>query len=168
MAQTNRKVLILDADLRKPRQHKIFRIKNLNGLTNYLTATLEIKELIKQTNIPNLFLINAGPVPPNPAELLGAEKMGHFLNTVKGAFDYILIDTPPILAVTDAMVMGSMIDGVILLVWGGKTAREALKRAKERLDLMNVKTVGVIINRLNIKEHSYYYKHHYYHYYGEA
>ncbi len=168
LAQTNRKVLILDADLRKPRQHKIFKIKNLNGLTNYLTAGLEMKELIKPTNIPNLFLINAGPVPPNPAELLGSDKMGHILGTFKSAFDYILIDTPPVLAVTDAMVLGPMIDGIILLVWGGKTAREALKRAKERLDLMNVKTIGVIINRLNIKEHSYYYKHHYYHYYGEA
>jgi len=168
LAQTNRKVLILDADLRKPRQHKIFKIKNLNGMTNYLTSGLEMKELIKPTNIPNLFLINAGPVPPNPAELLGSDKMGHILSTFKGAFDFILIDTPPVLAVTDAMVLGPIIDGIILLVWGGKTAREALKRAKERLDLMNVKTIGVVINRLNIKEHSYYYKHHYYHYYEEA
>ena len=107
-------------------------------------------------------------VPPNPAELLGSDKMGHIMSTFKTAFDYILIDTPPVLAVTDAMVLGPLIDGIILLVWGGKTAREALKRAKERLDLMNVKAIGVVINRLNIKEHSYYYKHHYYHYYGEA
>jgi capsular exopolysaccharide synthesis family protein len=168
VAQTGKRVLLLDADLRKPRQHKIFRVKNLDGLTNYLTGNIEIKELLKTTSIHNLFLINAGPVPPNPAELLGSEKMAEFLEKLKQIFDIILIDTPPILAVTDALVLATKSDGIILVVWGGKTSREALKRAREKMDLTKTKAVGVILNRVNLKEHDYYYKHHYYHYYGES
>lgn len=168
MAQAGKRVLLIDADLRKPRQHRIFKMRNLSGMTNYLTGSIDIKELIKTTNIHNLFVINAGPVPPNPAELLGSEKMAEFIQSVKKAFDIVLIDTPPVLSVTDPLVVGRNVDGVILVVWGGKTSREALKRAKERMDLTNVKTIGVILNRINMKEHDYYYKHHYYHYYGES
>jgi len=168
LAQANKRVLIIDTDIRRPRQHRIFKIKNLNGLTNYLTGDLEIKSLIKPTQIPNLFLINAGPVPPNPAELLGSEKMHHFIEDLKQTFDYILFDSPPVLAVSDALVLGSKTDAIILVVWGGKTNREALKRAKEKLDLMKIKCVGVIINRLDLKQHDYYYKHYYYQYYGES
>jgi capsular exopolysaccharide synthesis family protein len=168
MAQANKKVLILDADLRKPRQHHIFKIKNISGLTNYLVDGIEMKDLIKTTQMPNLYLVNSGPVPPNPAELLGSEKMTHFLKNLKDTFDYVLIDTPPLLAVSDALVMGPQIDGVILVVWGGKTSREAVKRAKEKLDAMKMPSLGVIINRINLREHDYYYKHHYYHYYGES
>jgi polysaccharide biosynthesis transport protein len=172
LAQTGKKILIVDADLRKPRQHRIFKIKNLNGLTNYLTGAIEIKELIKPTQVPNLYLINAGPVPPNPAELLGSEKMSSFIDKLKLTFDIVLIDTPPILAVTDPLVLGPRIDGVMLVVWGGHTSREALKRAKEKLDLTKTRCLGVILNRVNLREHDYYYKHHYYHYhyhyYGES
>lgn len=168
LAQSGKRVLLLDADLRKPRQHKIFRTKNLNGLTNYLTGNIEIKELVKPTSVHNLFLINAGPVPPNPAELLGSDKMTEFLEKLKQTFEVILIDTPPILAVTDALVLAPKSDGIILVVWGGKTSREALKRAREKMDLTKARAVGVILNRVNLKEHDYYYKHHYYHYYGES
>ncbi len=168
LAQTGKRVLLLDADLRKPRQHKIFKTKNLNGLTNYLTGNVEIKELIKTTPVHNLFLINAGPVPPNPAELLGSDKMTEFVDKLKQTFEVILIDTPPILAVTDALVLAPKSDGIILVVWGGMTSREALKRAREKMDLTKAKSVGVILNRVNLKEHDYYYKHHYYHYYGES
>jgi succinoglycan biosynthesis transport protein ExoP len=169
LAQTEKKVLLVDADLRKPRQHRIFGIKNLNGLTNYLTVGTEMKHLAKLTAVPNLYLMNAGPVPPNPSELLGSEKMGELLAESRKFFDYVLIDAPPIMAVTDALVLGPHADGVIIVVWSGKTPRESLKEAKEKLDMMNIKTLGVIINRLNLKEHSYYYKHHYshYNYYGE-
>jgi capsular exopolysaccharide synthesis family protein len=166
-AQANKMVLVVDSDLRKPKLHKIFRIKNLNGLTNYLTRSVEIRDLIKETKVPNLFLINAGPVPPNPVELLGSEKMASFIDNVRGSFDYVFFDTPPLLAVSDALVMGPKIDGVILTVWGGKTSRDALQRAKEKLDQHKIKTVGVILNNVNLKEHDYYYMRHYYRYYGE-
>ena len=169
LAQAEKKVLLIDSDLRKPRQHRIFGLKNLDGLTNYLTIGVELKALIKPTEIPNLFLINAGPVPPNPAELLGSEKMGKLVKQLKQFFDYILFDSSPLLVVPDALVLAPHTDGLILVVWGGKTPRESLRKAREQLDLMKFRPLGVIINHLNIRDHNYYYKDHYYHYqyYGE-
>jgi capsular exopolysaccharide synthesis family protein len=166
LAQNNKKTLILDADLRKPRQHRIFDIKNVQGLTNYLSGGLELESLIKGTKVPNLFLVNAGPIPPNPMELLGSEKMGHLLERLKEVFDYVVIDTPPLLSVSDAFVLAPHADGVILVVWSGKTRRESLRLAKEKLDLMSVSTLGVVINRINLKELGYYYRD-YYHRYGD-
>jgi succinoglycan biosynthesis transport protein ExoP len=165
-AQAGKRVLIVDSDLRKPRQHKIFGIKNLDGLTNYLSAQVDFKGLIKSTHIPDLYLINAGPVPPNPVELLSSEKMGATIDSLKEYFDYILFDSPPLLPVSDAVVLGPKIDGVILVAWGGKTNRDALKRAKEKLDLHQIKCAGVIINNISLDEHDYFYMKHYYHYYG--
>jgi len=169
IAQAEKRVLVVDSDLRKPRQHRIFGVKNLDGLTNYLTVGVELKDLIKSTRVPNLFLINSGPVPPNPTELLGSEKMGKLVKELRQYFQYILFDSAPLLVVTDALALAPHTDGLILVVWGGKTPRESLRKAREQLDLMKIKPLGVIINRLNIRDHSYYYKDHYYHqhYYGE-
>jgi len=152
--------------LRKPKQHRLFKIKNLYGLTNYLVSDVEIKNLIKTTPVPNLFLINAGPVPPNPSELLGSDKMTTFIDNLKHSFDYILFDSPPILALSDALVLGPKTDGVILIVWGGKTSREALKQAKDKLDQLNIKTLGVVLNNVSLKDQDYYYKQYYHHYYS--
>ena len=162
-----KKVVLIDTDLRKPRLHKIFKMKNLNGLTNYLTSGNSVKELVKPTAIENLFFINSGPVPPNPAELLNSDKMSRLIDALKQTFDYLLFDTPPILAVSDALELSARVDGIILIVWGEKTSKEALKRAKEKLDLSKVKTLGAIINNLKIRRHDYYSKHHYYDYYGD-
>lgn len=169
LAQAEKKVLLIDSDLRKPRLHRIFGIKNLDGLSNYLTMGVELKALIKSTEIPDLFLVNAGPVPPNPNELLGSKKMAGLVKQLKQYFDYILFDSSPLLVVPDALVLAPCTDGLILVVWGGKTTRESLRKAREQLDLMKIKPLGVIINHLNMREHSYYYKDHYYHYqyYGE-
>ncbi|MFC2165966.1 polysaccharide biosynthesis tyrosine autokinase, partial [Acidobacteriota bacterium] len=166
LAQADKNVVIVDADLRKPKQHRLFKIKNLYGLTNYLASDVEIKNLIKTTPVPNLYLINAGPVPPNPSELLGSDKMTHFIENLKHSFDYILFDSPPILALSDALVLGPKTDGVILIVWGGKTSREALKQAKEKLDQLNIKTLGVVLNNVSLKDQDYYYKQYYQHYYA--
>ncbi|MGB7297261.1 MAG: polysaccharide biosynthesis tyrosine autokinase [Candidatus Aminicenantales bacterium] len=168
LAQAGKTVLVIDSDFRRPTQHKIFKVKNINGLTNYLTSQMELDAVVKATDIPRLFLINAGPVPPNPAELLGSEKMGNAIERLKELFDFVLFDSPPMLSVSDAMMLGPKIDGVILVVWGGRTARHTLKQAKERLDSLKIKCLGVIINNLNIQEHDYYYRYHYYHYYGEG
>jgi capsular exopolysaccharide synthesis family protein len=166
-AQAGKKVLLIDADLRKPKQHRIFQIKNLTGLTNYLSSQADLKDLEKATQIPNLYLINAGPLPPNPVELLGSERMGSLIDGMKQRFDYILFDSPPLLPVSDAVVLGPKIDGMILVIRGGKTTREALKRAKEKLDMHQIKCAGVIINSISLKENDYYYMKHYYHYYGQ-
>jgi capsular exopolysaccharide synthesis family protein len=165
-AQAGKRVLLIDADLRKPRLHKIFQTKNLNGLTNYLSSQADSKDLEKPTPVPNLYVINSGPLPPNPVELLGAERMGSLLDDMKKRFDYVLIDAPPVLPVSDAIVLGSKIEGMILVIWGGKTTREALKRAKEKLSTHHIKCVGVILNNINLGEHDYYYMKRYYQYYG--
>jgi polysaccharide biosynthesis transport protein len=167
LAQAGKKVLIVDADLRKPRQHQIFKIKNENGLTNFLAHQSEAKDLIKMTEVPNLGLINAGPVPPNPVELLGSEKMGALIHALRTAFDYILFDTPPILAVTDALDLGSMLDGAILVVWGEKTSRHAVRRARERLGMVKIRVLGVVLNKVLIRKHDNYFRYGYYGQYGK-
>jgi capsular exopolysaccharide synthesis family protein len=166
LAQAGKRVVIIDADLRKPRLHKIFRIKNLNGLTKYLTADVPLEDLTRATAIPTLFFINAGPVPPNPVELLGSQKMANLLDRLKKNYDFILVDTPPLLAVSDAVVLGPRLDGAILVVQRGKTPREALKQACEKLDMHKIKGTGVIINYAQTRDFDYYYTDSYYHAYG--
>lgn len=164
LAQSGKTVLIVDADLRRPRQHRLFKVKNTFGLTTYLTDSVELKNVVKPTEIPNLFLVNAGPIPPNPAELLGSEKMAGFIRTMADECDYVLFDMPPMLEISDALIVGAKLDGVVLVVWGDKTSREALKKTRERLDLLKVRTLGVIINNVSLPHSGYYYKDYYYHY----
>ena len=168
LAQSGKTVLIVDADLRRPRQHRIFRIKNTFGLTTYLTDSVPIKDVVKSTEIPNLFVVNAGPVPPNPAELLGSDKMARFIRMMGEESDFVLFDLPPMLEISDALVLGAKVDGMVLVVWGDKTSREALKKAREKLDLLKVRTIGVIINNVNVPRHGAYYYKDYYHGYHRS
>jgi len=164
LAQSGKSVLIVDADLRRPRQHRLFKIKNTFGLTSYLTDSVELRNVIKATAIPNLWLVNSGPLPPNPAELLGSEKMAAFIELLRDKCDFILFDMPPMLEISDALILGAKVDGMILIVHGDKTSREALKKAREKLDLLKVKTLGVIINNIDVDHHGYHYKDYYYDY----
>jgi capsular exopolysaccharide synthesis family protein len=164
LAQSGKTVLIVDADLRKPRQHRVFNVKNTFGLTSYLTDSIELRKVVKTTAVPNLCLINAGPVPPNPAELLGSEKMAAFIELLRDKCDYILFDMPPMLEISDALILGARVDGMILVIHGDKTSREALRKAREKLDLLKVRTLGVIINNVNVDHQGYHYKDYYYHY----
>lgn len=168
LAQSGKTVLVVDADLRRPRQHRIFKIKNTFGLTTYLTDSVPVKEVIKSTEIPNLFVINAGPVPPNPAELLGSDKMSRFVRMMAEESDFVLFDLPPMLDISDALVLGAKVDGMVLVVWGDKTSREALKKAREKLDLLKVRTLGVIINNVSLPKHGPYYYKGYYHGYHRS
>lgn len=152
LAQAGKRVLIIDADLRKPRLHKVFRVKNLVGLTKYLTGDLAWEDLLHATPIPSLFLINSGPVPPNPLELLGSEKTAKLIDQLKENFDFILADTPPVLAVSDALVLGSQMDGAILVVRSGRTPREALKQTEEKMAAHKIKSLGVIINNVRMRD----------------
>ncbi|MCI4445644.1 MAG: polysaccharide biosynthesis tyrosine autokinase [Candidatus Aminicenantes bacterium] len=167
LAQMGKKVLLIDADLRRPRQHQIFNMKNHNGLTNYLAMDLDTDKMIKSTAVPSLYLINSGPIPPNPAELLSSEKMTQLLLKVREQFDFVLIDTPPILAVTDAQILGPKVDGLVLVVQAESTPREALQQSRELLDLLKLKTFGVVVNYLSLNNQGYYYRHYYRHYYKE-
>ena len=163
LAQSGKTVLIVDADLRRPRQHRMFKVKNTFGLTTYLTDSVEIKDVIKSTEIPNLFLVNAGPIPPNPAELLGSDKMSRFIRMMSDESDFVLFDLPPMLEISDALVLGAKVDGVVLVIWGDRTSREALKKAREKLDLLKVRTLGVIINNVSVPHNATYYYRDYYH-----
>lgn len=165
LAQMEKKVLLMDADLRRPKQHRIFNLKNHDGLSNYLTMGLELNKLIKTTLVPSLYFINSGPVPPNPAELLGSDRMKALLDRLKAAFDFILIDTPPILSVTDAQVLGKMVDGLVLVVQADRTPKEALSQTRQIIDLLQLKTYGVVINALNLDNRGYYRRQYYRHYY---
>ena len=168
LAQSGKTVLVVDADLRRPRQHRIFKVKNTFGLTTYLTDSVEIKDVVKSTEIPNLFLVNAGPVPPNPAELLGSDKMARFIRMMSEESDFVIFDLPPMLEISDALVLGAKVDGMVLVVHGDKTSREALKKAREKLDLLKIRTIGVVINNVTLPQHGAYYYKDYYHGYHKS
>ncbi len=161
LAQMEQRVLLIDADLRRPAQHRIFNQKNHDGLSNYLSLGLGIDKLVKTTQVPSLYFINSGPIPPNPAELLSSQKMEFLLENLEKQFDFILIDTPPILTVTDAQVLGKMMDGLVLVVQADKTPKEALSQSREIADLLKLRTFGVVINSIRLENRGYQYRHYY-------
>lgn len=159
MAQLGKKVLLIDCDLRKPVQHKNFELSNMTGMTNILIEhTGEIDQYIQQTGVQNLDLLPSGPIPPNPAEILGSRRMSELLQEVGSKYDVILLDTPPLIAVTDAAVLSVNADGVILVVSVGQAERDLVLKAKGLLDKVNARVLGVVLNRVQItKGHEYYY-----------
>ncbi|MGE6260638.1 CpsD/CapB family tyrosine-protein kinase [Heyndrickxia sporothermodurans] len=160
LAQQDYKVLLIDADLRKPSCHYYFNIDNHLGLTNVLLNRNNLSEVVRETIIPNLSLLTCGTIPPNPSEILGVKRMNSLMNEVRGFYDYVIIDSPPVLVVTDAQLLAQKSDGVILVVSSGHTIRENAKKAKERLTHARGKILGVILNRynrkINKKDHLYY------------
>jgi protein-tyrosine kinase len=156
-AQQGKKVLLIDADLRKPTVHYTFQTDNLNGLTNVLTKQSSIEMAVSQTYVENLAVLTSGPIPPNPAELLGSKAMEDLLESVKQEYDVVIFDTPPILAVTDAQILANKCDGTILVVNSGKTVIEPAVRAKELLLSSKGKLLGVVLNQKNVKDSQYYY-----------
>jgi len=166
LAEVNRRVVIVDADLRKPKQARIFsKIGNAGpGLSRYLSSYLDPAELAKPTDVPNLHLISGGPFPANPIELLTSERMDSLVAYLKRSYDIILFDTPPLLAVSDALAMGPMADAIILVARGGRTPVQALKQARQKLDAHKLKCLGVILNGVDLLEQDGYYARQYYHY----
>lgn len=161
LAQSGKKVILMDCDLRKPVQHKIFGKKN-RGLTNILVEELPIDEFIQDTQIENLRVLTSGPIPPNPSELLGSRKMQELIDYLKTQVDYLIIDAPPVIAVTDACVLAAKVDGITLVVNSGSIRPEMAKKAKDLLLKANGHLLGVVLNRVEIdEEHAYYY-----YYYG--
>ena len=162
MAHSKKKVLLVDADMRKPRLHEIFNKDNETGLSNFLSEQTGFKELIQKTNIDNLFLVSGGPHPPNPSELLSSHKMAEFIDQAKGEFELILFDTPPIAVVTDASILARAVDGVILVLESEKTSRRALPRVDQLLKEARGRLIGVLFNKADISRSGYHY------YYGKA
>ena len=161
LAQSGKKVILMDCDLRKPVQHKIFGKKN-RGLTNILVEEVKIEDFLKKTEIENLRILTGGPIPPNPSELLGSSKMQEILDYLKSQADYLIIDVPPVVAVTDACVLAAKVDGIALVVNFGAIRPEMAQKAKNLLLKANGHVLGVIINRVEIEEEDSYY----YYYYG--
>ncbi|WP_094603525.1 Putative tyrosine-protein kinase YveL [Sporomusa silvacetica DSM 10669] len=148
LAQTNKKVIVVDCDLRKPVQYKIFKKKKTSrGLTNFLTGECEIADIVQDTDIPNLRLVTSGPLLVNPSELLDSDKFKEAISSLKEQADYIIIDSPPVLAVTDSCILGSKMDGIILVVGVEKVQPEMALRAKEHLEAVDGNILGIIINR---------------------
>jgi polysaccharide biosynthesis transport protein len=145
-AQLGERVLAVDADLRKPRQHKIFQVRNLAGLSGYLTGRAVLDDAVQKTAIDNLWILPSGPHPPNPAELLNSKKMRELMISLKDQFDMILIDTPPVLAVIDPVIVSSIVDGTVLVVRTAKTTRKPLLKTIEELRKAKAEIIGVIFN----------------------
>lgn len=147
LAQLGRKVLIVDADLRKPRLHQVFRVSNRAGLVNWLAGGGDHEPVFLPTEVPNLWLTPSGPIPPNPSELLSSERMREWLRMVRARFDVVVVDTPPALAVTDSTILGVLADGVVLTLRAGKVTREDSRLCRDRLRYAGVKVLGVVLNR---------------------
>lgn len=165
MAQADKKVVIIDCDLRKPKLHTFFRMRNGQGLTNVLVEDVDYKEVVNSVEeIESLDLLTAGPIPPNPAELLGSQKMKTFIDEIKEDYDMVILDTPPAGMLTDAVILSSIADGTILVCAVGQANIEAAKSAKALLEKANANILGVVLNKVPIKGGGYY-KYHYYNYY---
>ena len=149
-AQLEGKVLLVDADLRKPRLHKVFQTRNMVGLSGFLTGKLAFDEAILKTSIENIWIIPSGPHPPNPAELLNSKRMRDLLARVKDRFDTILIDTPPVLAVIDPVIVSSLVDSTVFVVQAGKTTRRALAKAVDEVRKAKAEIIGVVFNEVKM------------------
>jgi protein-tyrosine kinase len=156
-AQQGKKALLIDADLRKPTVHYTFQLDNTAGLTNVLTKQTQLQKAAVTTLVDNLSVLSSGPIPPNPAELLGSKAMDDMLEAALEQFDIVIFDTPPVLAVTDAQILANKCDGTILVVGSGKTQIEPAVKSKELLLSSKGKLLGVVLNRKNAKDSQYYY-----------
>jgi capsular exopolysaccharide synthesis family protein len=146
MAQTGARVLLVDADLRKPVQHHIFRIPNTKGLSGLLGGFYPLGQAVAEGRRPNLDVVPSGPIPPNPSELLGSRNMTELLGAMAGAYDFIFLDSPPVNAVTDAVVLANRAAGVLLVTRQGQSTYDSLKRAVARIEFSKSNILGLILN----------------------
>jgi capsular exopolysaccharide synthesis family protein len=156
-AQQAKKVLLVDTDLRKPTVQYTFNQNNTIGLTSVLSKQKTLSEAVKLTDQPYLSVLTSGPIPPNPAELLGSKAMEQFLEEAKEEYDVVLFDTPPVLAVTDAQILANRCDGVLLVVYSGKTEMEEASKAKDLLTAAKGKLLGMVLNHKKLQSSDYYY-----------
>lgn len=167
LAQTGAEVLIIDCDLRRPRLHAHFEVSNAVGLTNWLSGEKNVDALIQSYDKrANLKLLTSGPVPPNPAELLGSDEMRKLLALLSERFAHIIIDSPPAISFTDASILSTMVDGVVLIVHGGKSSRAVVRRARQQLLDVGANIFGVVLNNVKLESQQDYYYAGYYGYYS--
>ena len=167
LAQTGAEVLIIDCDLRRPRLHSEFEISNARGLTTWLSGEKDLDGLIQSyPRANNLKILTSGPVPPNPAELLGSAEMRKLLSQLSERFNHIIIDSPPAISFTDASILSTMVDGVMLVVHGGRSSRAVVRRAKQHLLDVGAHIFGVVLNNVKLETQDYYYSNYYSNYYS--
>lgn len=160
LSQSENTVIVLDCDLRKPTMHKKFKISNEVGLTELLVGKKELKDVVQYRN-KNLHIITSGKIPPNPAEMLASKSMKRLLEQLANEYDYILMDTPPLNAVTDAQVLSTEADGTLIVIRSEKTKKESILTAKNLLQKVNANILGIVFNDVANSINKYYY------YYGE-
>jgi len=165
LAQKGTRVLLIDADLRRPSIHKTLGMGPKIGLSNVLTGNAPLQQAIVRSNVlPSLFVLPAGPPPPNPAELVASSNMRDVLAELRDQYDHIIVDTPPTLSVTDAVVMSTRADTVVLVIRSGQTTKQALRRSRDILMQVNSRISGVLLNAVDLNSPDYYY---YYEYQGK-
>ena len=155
--------MLVDADLRRPHLQRIFGLGNDTGLTTWVSEVARaagdsaVPVPLQDTQVPNLKVLTSGPVPPNPAEILASQRMAELLSMLREKAEYVLIDTPPIIAVTDAAVLASRVDGVLLVVNAGKTRRDLAVKARDMLRQVNATLLGVVLNNAALDKSAYEY-----------
>jgi capsular exopolysaccharide synthesis family protein len=168
MAQTGKKILLIDADMRRPVQHKNFNCENTTGLSTLLAGVSQEEDSIHLNILDHLDLITSGPIPPNPSELLSSSKLQHLLDKFSSSHDMIIIDTPPLVSVTDPVILCRNVDGVIIVTWSGKTTNDILRKGFKQLAEINAPITGVVLNRFSAKKSGYYYNYGDYYYSSES
>lgn len=165
-AQAGQRVLLVDADMRRPRVHEVFGQKQEPGLSNLMVGNAKASESVRKSGIPGLWTLAAGRIPPNPAELIGSPRFRDFLASLKDHFDWVIVDSPPVMAVTDAAIAANAASGVIFVVGAEMTSRHAAKQAVDQLEQGRARFVGAVLNRVEIEKNAYYYSQYYRKEYG--
>lgn len=162
LAQAGERVLVIDGDIRKPRCHRAFAVKNRLGLTNVLVESVELSAAVQESGTQGLWVLTSGPIPPNPAELLESKAMADVLQTARNQFDHVLLDSPPAGALADATILASKVDGIILVVTAGETRVDHAREVKESLERAKGKILGVVLNKVRYSVKDYRYRYYYY------
>ena len=165
LAQTGASVVIIDADMRRPRLQTIFGMQGQEGLSSILSSEVsegEMLAMVRQDEASGLSVLTSGPIPPNPAELLGSDQMRRLLATLQANYTHVVVDSPPVSSFTDGVLISSMVDGVLLVVHGGRSSRHIVRRSRQLLTDVGAKIFGVVLNNVNLQSHDYYYYQTYY------
>jgi len=160
-AQEGKKVILIDADMRKPTVQYTFHLTNTIGLSNILAQNTPVMDAVKETDIENLHIITSGPIPPNPAELLSSKAMDEMVAELKKHYDLVIFDAPPVLSVTDAQILANKCEGTVLVISAGATDKNSVLKAKELLEASKAKIIGTVLNNFKLEKDHYYYQ-----YYG--
>ncbi len=164
IVQSDEEVVLVDCDLRKPVMHKVFSLDNSKGLTSVLTDQVKVEDALQEIDVKGLQILTSGPLPPNPAEILGSDSMKELTKTLRATGKRIIFDAPPVLPVADAMILSSYVDGIIFVISAAQTLKDMALRAKKHLETTNANILGVVLNNVDFARNG---EHYYYNYYSD-